>query len=286
MFAPDQYALLDFGEGRKLERFGPYVLDRPCPEASGERRADPDSWSRAVGYFEKRGRGRGGRWRIQPELPASWSIQHDCVQFEIRPTEWGQLGLFAEQAANWDWMSERVARRTSCRLLNLFAHTGGGTLAAAAKGARVVHVDAARNAVAWARRNAVRSRLDQAPVRWIVEDAIRFVHREMRRGQRYDAIVLDPPSYGHGPRGESWKLARDLPPLLQACAQLLAPQPGFLLLTAHTPGYGPAELAPLLAQCIRGLPPADVQSTRLSLTSTDGRRLSSGVVALADFESR
>jgi 23S rRNA (cytosine1962-C5)-methyltransferase len=202
------------------------------------------------------------------------------VQFELKPTESGQIGIFPEQAENWDWIDRQVRRADrELTLLNLFAYTGGSTLAAARAGARVVHIDAAKNVVRWARRNAQISGLEEAPIRWIAEDAQRFVERELRRGNRYDGVILDPPSYGHGPQGEVWKLSDHLMPLLEKCGQLTRSRRALFLLTCHTPGFGPAELEASLADTVFGHCQAGVRAGRLQLATVSGRRLPSGVYA-------
>jgi 23S rRNA (cytosine1962-C5)-methyltransferase len=203
----------------------------------------------------------------------------------LTPTPAGQIGLFPEQLANWRWIAERSARlaaaspETPPRVLNLFAYTGGSTLAAAAAGAAVTHVDASKPSVELARQNAGRSGLAAAPIRWIVEDALRYSQREVKRGARYEAVVLDPPTYGHGPKGEAWRLDRDLPELLALCAELVGRSPKFFLATCHTPSVGPAELSAYLSDAVVGhcsQPPA---SGRLWLATKDGRKLDSGVMA-------
>ena len=250
MFDPTQYQLLDFGDGRRLERFGPVVLDRPCPAAESIRPVAPRLWSTAAARFE-RIEAEEGQWTLRGDPPRQWTIAHDRMILELKRTDFGHVGLFPEQAENWDWIAAQVRRvppsaASAMKILNLFAYTGGSTLAAAAAGAAVTHVDAARNIVAWARRNAELSGLAEAPVRWIAEDAVKFVNREIRRGNRYDAVILDPPSYGHGTHGEVWRLAEDLPRLLALCAELTTPRPRFVLLTCHTPGFSPIRLRELL----------------------------------------
>lgn len=278
MFSPEQYQLLDFGDGRKLERFGPVVLDRPSPAAGGFRPARNDAWESAAARFEKSG-DSAGHWIERSPLPAAWSIEHDRVTFELKATEFGHVGLFAEQAENWDWIARLMAAANRpLNVLNLFAYTGGSTLAAAAAGASVTHVDSAKNTVAWARRNAQRSGLADAPIRWITEDAARFVQRELRRENRYDAIVLDPPSYGHGPKREVWKLSKDLAPLLQICRKLLTDKPAFFLLTCHTPEFSSDNLNQLIRQIGIAQEHNEIQSHPLFITATDGRRLPSGVM--------
>ena len=230
----DQYQLLDFGAGRKLERFGPYVLDRPAPAAHDAVPRDGALWSQADARYE-RGKGERGRWSFTRAIDHSWHVHHGPLALEVKLTEFGHLGIFPEQAENWTWIARQVrAAGRPMKVLNLFAYTGGGTLAAAAAGAEVTHVDAAAGVVTWARRNAHASRLNDAPIRWITEDALKFARRELKRGQRYDAVILDPPGYGHGPRGETWKLDERLGELLAACLELTADRRRFILLSCHS----------------------------------------------------
>jgi len=278
MFDADQYQLLDFGDGRKLERFGAYVLDRPCPAAAAQVKSQPALWRGASARYDRTGPERGV-WSPRAGLPDRWCLRHGSLTFELTPTTFGHLGVFTEQAENWDWIARQVRRAgRPLRVLNLFAYTGGSTLAAAAAGAEVVHVDSAKNIVAWARRNAQASGLEHAPIRWIVEDAQRFAARELRRGTPYDAVILDPPSYGHGPQGESWKVATDLAPLLDACARLTQQQRAFMLLTCHSPGFGPAELEAMLNDSVGGSCQAGAMARPLCLAAGDGRRLACGAV--------
>ena len=279
MFSPDQYELLDFGDGRKLERFGDVVTERPAPAAEGIRRRHPALWKNAQARF-RRGSDDEGKWTSTGEIPASWSVRHDRSTFELKLTPFGHVGLFPEQAENWDWLA-RLVRRAGrpLQVLNLFAYTGGSTLATTGADVEVVHVDAAKNVVAWARRNAERSGLADAKIRWLAEDARRFVERELRRGRRYDAVILDPPSYGHGPKGEPWKLDTDLLPLLAACGELTAERRAFVLLTCHSPHIGPAETQAILADAIFGHCQSGAATGTLSLQTADGRKLPSGVFA-------
>ncbi|HWB08766.1 MAG TPA: class I SAM-dependent methyltransferase [Pirellulales bacterium] len=285
MFAASEYQLVDFGLGRKLERFGPHLLDRPAPAAEGLRQADPQAWRRATARYDRLAAERGV-WRPVttdgPPLADRWTVRHAGISLELKPTNFGHLGVFPEQAANWDWIARQVAgagRRLS--VLNLFGYTGASTLAAAAAGADVVHVDAARNTVDWARRNADLSGLDQAPIRWIHEDAATFVRRELKRRHAYDAVILDPPSYGHGAKGQTWKLADQLADLLDDCARLTADRRCFILVTCHTPGFEAEKLRTLLAQAIS--PGAsssdDVECGPMTLVAADGRALASGAMA-------
>ena len=285
MWDPGQYQLLDFGDSRRLDRFGPLVLDRPCLAAEGISRAAPQLWPEADARFD-RDAGKQGRWTLRGAVAASWTITYARLIFELKRTDFGHVGLFPEQAENWDWLGERIpelAERLGRppKVLNLFAYTGGSTLAAAAAGAEVTHVDAARNVTNWARRNAELSGLGSAPVRWIADDAMKFVRREIRRGTRYDGIVLDPPSYGHGAGGEVWQLDRHLGDLLSACAELTAPAPRLVLLTCHTPGYTPPRLRELVEAAFSFAVSmgVEIEAADLALPSATGRELPSGAVA-------
>jgi 23S rRNA (cytosine1962-C5)-methyltransferase len=261
------YELLDTGGGGRLERFGERTVDRPAPTALGSRR-DPDAWPTADMRFDRE-RGWTG-----PEADAGpWPIEVGGFTLELRATDAGQVGLFPEQAAMLSWLR----RRTPGSVLNLFAYTGLATLALAAVGASVTHVDASRPTVAWARRNAERSGLADRPVRWIVDDARAFVAREARRGRRYGGVVLDPPSYGHGSGGRSWHLEGDLAELLDALRTILEPD-GFALLTAHTPAFGPDRLAESLADGL-GRRPEAVEAGDLALETAGGDRLELGSFA-------
>ena len=278
MFPLDQYELLDFGRGRKLERFGATVVDRPCPAADG---LEPvaQRWEAEALFQRGSGRNDEGSWKRRASLPAEWTITHGEFHLQLKPTPFGHVGVFPEQAPNWDWLDKRIrSAGRPLKVLNLFAYTGGSTLAAAAAGAEVTHVDASKSVVRWARGNAAASGLEDAPIRWIHEDALKFVQREIKRGRRYDGVILDPPSYGHGPNGEPWKISRDLPALLEACAAVTAEQRQLMLLTCHSPGYGPAEVEALLADCVFGTCQCNAQASRLTL-SASGRKLDCGVVA-------
>lgn len=279
VFSTDQYELVDFGDGRKLERFGAFLLDRPAPVVEDVPRGDAASWTKADARYE-RSREEKGVWRTDQPLPDTWLVQHGAARFELKRTDFGHVGLFPEQATIWDWIDRQVRRAgRPLNVLNLFAYTGGSTLAAAAAGARVVHVDAARNVVRWARRSADLSGLSEAPIRWIAEDAAKFVERELRRGNDYDAVILDPPSYGHGPKGEVWRLADHLTPLLENCGRLTQVRRAFFLITCHTPGFGPPELEACLADALFGHCQGGVRSGRLWLKTSDGRRLPAGAFA-------
>lgn len=277
MFDPSEYSLIDFGDGRKLERFGDYLVDRPSPAADFAQKEDPDAWKSGTAKFVKSG--EKGSWTPPAALPKSWKIEHATTTFELKPTRFGHLGIFPEQAENWDWIRKQVQRKTGIRVLNLFAYTGGSTIAAAEAGAEVTHVDSAKNVVGWARRNAELSELSAAPIRWIVEDCLKFVTREVRRKNTYNAIILDPPSYGHGPKGEVWKLSRDLMPLLRLCHQLLDPNRAFLLLTCHSPGFRGPELNACVDDIFFGRCQTGTIAKPLRIKSLRGKNLDAGWAA-------
>jgi 23S rRNA (cytosine1962-C5)-methyltransferase len=266
----DGYELIDAGDGRRLERFGSRTVDRPAPSvADARRRAGRDAWDAADLRFDRE---RG--WTGGPQEP--WTIALDDLTFELRPTGAGQLGLFPEHTIAWPWLRDRVAARPGPEVLHLFAYTGATTLVLAAAGARVTHVDASRPAVAWARRNAELSGLPDRPIRWIVDDALAFVRREARRGRRYAGLVLDPPTFGHGPAGTRWELDDALPALLDACAAVADPD-AFVLLTAHTAALEPGDLASAL-EIAFGIP-AELETGPLELDAQSGAVLPLGIAA-------
>jgi len=282
MFSTDQYQLLDFGEGRKLEFFAGLVVDRPSPVSEGISRADPERWQQADLRFERED-DEQGRWinlSGKDQHEANWYLSHGSFQLELKTTPFGHLGVFPEQVTNWDWISHQVQRTgRPLKVLNLFAYTGGSTLAAAAAGAELVHVDAAKNIVSWARQNAAASGLGDHPIRWIDEDARLFVRREINRGNHYDVVILDPPSYGHGPDGQAWKIHQHLPALLADCATLTSQQRAAILITCHTPTLGPAELESLVSDTLFGHCQSGVSSRSLHITSADGRFMPAGTTS-------
>jgi 23S rRNA (cytosine1962-C5)-methyltransferase len=263
------YELLDCGDGRRLERFASRVVDRPAPSATEPRRMGREAWAASDLRFD-----RSAGWSGGPGTP--WSIELDGLILELQPTSAGQVGLFPEHRRFWPWLTTDLADRPGADILNLFASTGATTLALARAGARVTHVDGARSAVAWARRNAALSGLAEAPVRWIVDDALGFTRREARRGRRYDTIVLDPPSYGHGPGGTRWDLAGALPELLAAVAAVAADD-AVVLLTAHTTGLTADDLADALTDAFPDGGP--VAPEPIELQASSGAVLPAGVAA-------
>jgi 23S rRNA (cytosine1962-C5)-methyltransferase len=275
----DAYRLLDVGGGARLERFGERTVDRPHPGALGSR-GHPAAWLEADLRFD---RDRG--WTGEPSAREPWSFDIAGLRLELRPTEAGQLGLFPEHLAMVPWLSAQVRARAATgdpdtrqpTVLHVFGYTGLATLALASAGAAVTHVDSSRPTVTWARTNAAASGLGDRPIRWIVDDAMAFIHREIRRGRRYDGVVLDPPSYGHGPSGQAWRLEADLPGLLAASAGLVAAG-GFTLLTAHSPGFDGDRLAGQLALALRRSPES-LERGDLFVATEDGRRLELGAFA-------
>lgn len=271
----DAYELLDAGEGRRLERFGARVVDRPAPGATGPRLGDFLTWRRADLRFE------GSRgWFGEAVAREPWTVAIDGLTLELRPTASGGLGIYPEHAAGLAWVAARIAERASAspgaapQVLNLFAHTGLVTLAAARAGAAVAHVDASKGAVDWARRNSSLSGLDDRPVRWLVDDAAGFVAREARRGRSYDGIVLDPPSFGRAGRRQ-WKLEEELPALLVACRDVAADD-AFVVLTAHTTGLAGTALREALRSAFAGRTGATIQAEPLALEANSGARLELG----------
>ena len=240
------YELLDTGGGEKLERWGSVVLRRPDPQIIWPLDEENEMWKRADGHYHRSASG-GGRWEFRRTLPERWVIGYGPLKFQIRPTNFKHTGLFPEQAVNWRWIMKRISSvGRPIRVLNLFAYTGAATAAAAAAGAEVCHVDAAKGMVQWAKENARLSGLAEAPIRYITDDVFKFVQREERRGHRYEAIIMDPPSYGRGPNGELWKLEDSLYPFLESCARILSDRPLFVLVNSYTAGLSPTVLHNLL----------------------------------------
>lgn len=249
----NDYEVIDTSRGEKLERWGSYLLVRPDPQIIWDTQKKHPGWQKRNGHYHRSAKG-GGEWEFF-DLPRQWQISYSRLglTFNLKPFSFKHTGLFPEQAANWDWFSERIrSAGRPVKVLNLFAYTGGATLAAAAAGASVTHVDASKGMVAWAKENARSSGLEEAPIRWLVDDCQKFVEREIRRGNHYDAVIMDPPSYGRGPKGEIWKIEDAIHPLVKLCAKLLSAQPLFFLINSYTTGLQPAVLAYLLGSELGG----------------------------------
>lgn len=240
------YQVLDTSRGEKLERWGEYYLVRPDPQVIWDTKRENKHWKRMNGHYHRSSKG-GGQWEFF-DLPEQWSIQYHNLTFQLKPFSFKHTGLFPEQAVNWDWFSDKIKNANRpIKVLNLFAYTGGATLAAAAAGAQVTHVDASKGMVTWAKENAKSSGLENAPIRWLVDDCGKFVEREIRRGNKYDAIIMDPPSYGRGPKGEIWKIEESLYPFVKLCTQILSDKPLFVLINSYTTGLQPAVLHYILS---------------------------------------
>ena len=256
MWIADQwndYEVLDTSRGEKLERWGDYLLVRPDPQVIWDTPRKQYGWKHPNGHYHRSKQG-GGEWEFF-DLPKQWSIHYKELTFQLKPFSFKHTGLFPEQAANWDWFSELIKKAgRPVKVLNLFAYTGGATIAAAAAGASVTHVDASKGMVTWAKENAASSGLADAPIRWIVDDCVKFVEREIRRGNHYDAIIMDPPSYGRGPKGEIWKIEESIHPLVKLCAQLLVDRPLFFLINSYTTGLQPAVLSYLIGTELKRFP--------------------------------
>ena len=257
MWLADQwndYEVIDCSKGEKLERWGDYLLVRPDPQVIWDTPKKEKGWRKMNGHYHRSSKG-GGEWEFF-QLPKEWTIQYSLpinkkLTFHLKPFSFKHTGLFPEQAANWNWFSQLIADAVSkgrqVKVLNLFAYTGGATLAAAAAGASVTHVDASNGMVTWAKENSISSGLKDAPIRWLVDDCVKFVEREIRRGNHYDAIIMDPPSYGRGPKGEIWKIEESVYPLIQLCSQILTDNPLFFLINSYTTGLQPAVLSYMIS---------------------------------------
>ena len=272
MFLCDQwrdYEVLDTGDGEKLERWKDVILRRPDPQVIWPK-AKPELWDSADAYYRRSETG-GGNWDFFRKLPERWIITLDDLKFYVRPTGFKHTGLFPEQAANWAFMRDRIARSVQQgkqpKVLNLFAYTGGATLACAAAGAHVTHVDAAKGMVLWAKENRDLSGIPEERTRFLVEDAQAFVKRELRRGNRYDGVLMDPPSYGRGPNGEVWKLENELYGLVELCAQVLSDAPLFFLINGYTTGFSASVLGNIAQRCMKGAGTVDAQELALNVTS-------------------
>ncbi len=246
----NSYSLLDSGNGRKLERFGSLVLARPAAQAVWRPKLSDAEWNQADAIFSREGE---NRWLKKPAKIDTWQIQVAGVTFKLSLTDFGHLGIFPEQRDFWEWIQTTLAKRAAnLRVLNLFAYSGGSTLAAALAGAQVCHLDASKGMVTWARENAALNKLQAAPIRWIIEDVSKFLKREIKRGSRYEAIILDPPSFGRGAKGEVFKIEEEILTLLADCRALLSDAPLFVIFSCHTQGFTPLAMQHLMQQMMQG----------------------------------
>ena len=269
------YEVLDTGDGEKPERWREFILRRPDPQAIWPKQR-PEIWTRAAAHYHRSQKG-GGEWEFMKRLPDRWSVRYGALEFYVRPTGFKHTGLFPEQAVNWDWMAGLIRRANRpIRVLNLFGYTGGATLACASAGAKVTHVDAAKGMVQWAGENRKLAGIDETSVRWIVDDAMKFVEREARRGNTYEGILMDPPSYGRGPGGEVWKLENELYPLVSACEKVLAKNALFMLINSYTTGLQPAVLNNMLTMTVARTRPGKVVADEIVLPVTAGGVLPCG----------
>jgi 23S rRNA (cytosine1962-C5)-methyltransferase len=280
--SPDwqDYELLDSGDGQKLERYGPYRLLRPEPEAVWRRSLPESAWNKVHAVFKPSPEENGGHWQALQKLPDRWTMEYKQLRFYVQTTASRHLGVFPEQAAQWDWITRQIELSSRpLRVLNLFGYTGLASLAAAQAGAAVTHLDAARKVVQWANENLALSNLGDRSVRWIVDDALKYVQREARRGSTYDGIILDPPKFGRGPKGEVWEFYKLLPTLLEACRQILTPQPVFVALTAYAVKASPLTLYYALQEMMAGKN-GSLNAGEIALTEKSaGRLLSTAIFA-------
>ncbi len=279
MWIADQwkdYEVLDTSSGEKLERWGDYLLVRPDPQVLWNTEKKLKGWKKMNGHYHRSAKG-GGEWEFF-NLPNEWTINYKELTFNLKPFSFKHTGLFPEQATNWDWFSDLIKKsKKPVKVLNLFAYTGGATLAAAKAGAQVTHVDASKGMVAWAKENANSSGLEDAPIRWLVDDCVKFVEREIRRGNRYDAIIMDPPSYGRGPKGEIWKIEESIYPFIELASQILSDDPLFFLVNSYTTGLQPAVLSYMINTVVSSKHGGKVDAAEIGLpVSSNGLVLPCG----------
>ena len=260
------YKLLDATDGYRLESWGGVILVRPDPQIVWKFEKKSPMWEKAHAVYHRSSKG-GGEWEYRKKFPAEWNIKYDNMTFKVTPTGFKHTGIFPEQATNWDEYAKMIAKEgRELNILNLFGYTGGATLACAAAGAKVCHVDASKGVVAWGKENAQLSGLSDRPIRWIVDDCIKFVQREIRRGNKYDGIIMDPPSYGRGPNGEVWKLEDNIFELLQLCSQILSDDPLFVAVNSYTTGVSPSVMEYMLDVMMRDKYKGTVSAQEIGLT--------------------
>lgn len=271
MWIADQwkdYEVLDTSSGEKLERWGDYLLVRPDPQVIWNTPRKNPGWKKKNGHYHRSSKG-GGEWEFF-NLPEEWSIHYRELTFRLKPFSFKHTGLFPEQATNWDWFGNLIANAgRPVKVLNLFAYTGGATLSAAKAGAAVTHVDASKGMVTWAKENAAASGLSDAPIRWLVDDCVKFVEREIRRGNHYDGIIMDPPSYGRGPKGEIWKIEESIYPFIELTTQILSDDPLFFLINSYTTGLQPAVLNYMMQTAITPKFGGHTEASEIGLPVTD-----------------
>ena len=258
------YECIDTADGEKLERWGDIILCRPDPQVIWDTKSAPQLWKSADAHYHRSSSG-GGKWEYKKNIPEQWTIKYKSLTFNIKPMGFKHTGLFPEQAVNWDYMMKKIKSRPGAKVLNLFAYTGGATVACAKAGAAVTHVDASKGMVQWAKENAKSSGLQDAPIRYLVDDCMKFVEREIRRGNKYDAILMDPPSYGRGPGGEVWKIEESICHFVRRCSLLLSDNPLFFIINSYTTGLAPTVLSNLMQMC---LPEGKVESSEIGLKIT------------------
>lgn len=265
------YMLIDASDGQKLEKWGDYYLVRPDPQAIWQCRTEKKLWTSADAVYH-RSKSGGGAWQYRTQLPKSWQIKYKDLIFNVKPMGFKHTGIFPEQAVNWDFISEKItSAKRDIKVLNLFAYTGGATIAAAHAGASVVHVDAAKGMVSWAKENAHSSGLADAPIRYIVDDCVKFVQREIRRGNKYDAIIMDPPTYGRGPKGELWRFEDEFYSLAGLCAELLSDNPLFVIVNSYTTGISHNVVANVLNFIIKSKHGGNITSDELCLMMSSNK---------------
>lgn len=263
----NDYFLVDSGNGSKLERFGPYLISRPSAQAVWQPKLPLSEWQKADASFS---RDSDSHWINKDNLADSWKVVVADIAFKLSPTDFGHLGIFPEQRPFWEWITETVSKAaTPPRVLNLFAYSGGSTLAAAKGGASVCHLDASKGMVTWARENAELNNLKEAPIRWIIDDVTKFLAREKKRGSFYEGIILDPPSFGRGSSGEVFKIEEDIQKLLESCFDLLSDKPLFVLFSCHTPGFTPLAMQHLMQQMMEGRS-GNIEAGEMVLTGEKG----------------
>ena len=280
------YEILDMSDGEKLERWNNIILIRPDPQIIWKEKTFPEKWKTANARYNRSNSGGGG-WKYNKKVPDAWQVRYKDLTFNIKPMGFKHTGLFPEQAVNWDWMINKIKNsgRKDINVLNLFAYTGGATVACSYAGAKVCHVDSSKGMVSWAKENIASSGLADRPVRFIIDDVTKFVQREIRRGNKYDAIIMDPPSYGRGANGEVWDIEKDLDYLLKLCSQILSDKPLFFLINSYTSGFSKEVMANMLKVNIAPSHSGNITSYEIGIPITKNELvLPCGISARIDFD--